>query len=163
MYRILQNRNKRTKPAIYKKTGTIHRRSKDPLATGKLKEFARLFIWPFVNKYKGDNVSLEAFLECLFSVDERKIERFKVLESFIMPGNLLDYESIIKVRRKTFEGQQLWVRTDIKMPDRIDIELVYKNGQSTTFKLKQAQFSSILRMIGHDPYRCHASVEKDAP
>jgi hypothetical protein len=157
MYRILNNRNKPKPP--------LNRRSeRDPMASGHMKEVARLFIWPFIDNYKSPSSSIENFLDELFQTNYRNIERFKGRDKFVMPGKVLDKPAritghssgTIKVRRNVKADQVMWVRTDSKMPDRIDVELIYKDNQSTVFLLNQAEWCTILPFISHWPYRCHA-------
>lgn len=160
MFRILNNRNKSKKP-LYDRGNYERRLNKDPLAAGEAKDIAKLFIWPFVAQYKPEGTSIENFLDELFQTNYRKIERYRCLEKFVMPGRIAidsHIDSTIKVRRIVRSEQVMWIRTDSKMPNRIDIELVYRDNRSTVFKLDQAQYSTILGFVSHWPYRCHSCV-----
>ncbi len=165
MDRIINNRIKTLTPEV---NDSARRPRRNPMVEGSLKEFGRLFIAPFI-KYKSAGDTLENFLDNMFCVNDRTIERYKCLTPFRMPGNAFDFsykamfEYNYQVPRNVQVDQIMWIRKDITMPGRIDIELIKlskSQKKSTTFRLRHDEYQSIIMHCTAYPYKCHQDTSR---
>lgn len=106
------------------------RKKRNPLNEGSLREIFDLFIKPLVNKYGYRKMNEIVFMEWLFDVENRQITRWKVKKPFTIPG-LLYVAGAVKVQgigyRELKPDTILWVRSDRRNPDLIDVE--FQGGQ----------------------------------
>jgi len=118
---------------------------------GSIKQIYELFFQPLVKRYRVPGKSLKEFLEDLFNVDYRNIDRYKVKNTFEIPG-LLYTAGWAKTQglgyRTVKKGSLIFVRTDSREPNAIDVEFYGGVGEKEhVYCLNQYQFNSILQNI----------------
>lgn len=120
------------------------------------KNLYEYLIVPMVHN-KPDNVSMKDWLDYLFCVSTRFIDRFVVNTDFKMPGA---YYAAANVPipgmgfTKVKKGDILWIRYDTTVPDRFDIELIGTKGRwqlkDQVFRLTDLDWIKIKQFI--EPY-----------
>lgn len=106
------------------------RTKRNPLNEGSLREIFDLFLKPITKKWGIRNKNKMVFLDWLFDVENREIRRWRVVKTFNIPG-LLYIAGSIKIQgigyREVKSGVEMWVRTDKRSPNSIDVE--WQGGQ----------------------------------
>lgn len=115
---------------------------------GTRRKIAELLIAPILLN-KPDHIGTPAWLELMFHVEEREIIQYEAKAPFVMPGYLkvapfkLE-EGTKKKEREVPAGALLWVRTDKKWPEFVEVEFQPgKHRQTYWFHLTTRQFESI--------------------
>ena len=127
------------------------RTKRNPLNEGSLREIFDLFIKPIVNKYGYRKMNEMVFMEWLFDVENRQITRWKVAKPFTIPG-LMYVAGAVKVQgigyRELKPDTILWVRSDRRNPNLIDVE--FNGGQGAAeqvFALTKDEWTLVQRNL----------------
>lgn len=118
-----------------------------------IKPIYRMFIEPCLRAfYPEPEQSRAEILHLLLGVGERSIYCVTVKEPFTLPGQVKDPDTnqLMNPRRAEDrhmkKGQQLWVRFNIKEPQRIEVEVDHLNE---VFYLTPLQWTEIKRKLLH--------------
>lgn len=120
----------------------------DPFAEGSIRDIYKLIFGKLIY-FKPDAVSIADWLEELFDVKHRDISRFTATQDFTLPG-LLYVAPAVKVQgtgyRQIREDQELWVRTDARNPDSVDVEVFAGQGEADlVYSLTRAEWDWVAR------------------
>lgn len=130
------------------------KRQTKALKQGAAKFIYKYFIGPLLYcKPKGMN--LYHFLDLIFCVEDRVITRYRAKKTFKMPGLLWQQPNrlIPKGDRTIQKGDEVWVRTDKTMPDRIDVEVFAGQGKkNNVFALNRDALEKILPYLKEVPF-----------
>jgi hypothetical protein len=111
---------------------------------GSLKKIKDLFIKP-LSKWRPEDMSMKEWLETLFHVRSREINKYKARKPFSMLGLYLAAAAkpIQGVGfRRVKEGMEMFVRTDDMTPNAIYIEINNGHGgKDTVFLLTQEEWN----------------------
>lgn len=121
-------------------------RKKRTFTEGFIQRIYNLFFKPLVINYKPEDLSVVTFLENLFDVDYRSINRFKSRRSFKIPG-LLYVAGATKVQgtgyRNVKKDSLLIVRENTRTST-FDVEFHGAQGKAEqVFHLDNSQWNSI--------------------
>lgn len=109
-------------------------------------KLVKWFFQPIVDA-RPPNFDVEAWLHQIFHTRTRHIEKYRVLESFKLPGLFMEAALVRREglgNRLMNRGQILWVRTDDTIHDFIEIEPEPKDEQYTqVFRLESHQWMAI--------------------
>lgn len=124
---------------------------KAPWREGSITEIYRIFFRPIIKNHCPDSLTPHEFLEEMFDVDHRDIVRYRAKRNFKMPG-LFYVSGNQKVQgigfRQVKQHAILWLRTDSKNPDFVDIEFMGGVGEmDQVFSLTSSEFNSIAPFI----------------
>jgi len=108
------------------------------------------FIWP-LRRYKSRHQSYKDWLREVFCVQTRSILQYRVIESFRLPGKLFAAPRIPIAglgHRDIRKGAMVYVRHDITMPDRYDVEHTCTPGRKAeVFLLTDLEWKSIRKKL----------------
>lgn len=106
-------------------------------------------------RYKPIDQDMKQYLELLFHTHERPINRYVVRKQFSMPG-LYHVSALTKVQgigpRHVVVGDILWVRTDTRYPNEIQVEIERKT-RGHLFSLDSSQWGWIELHITKEEHR----------
>jgi hypothetical protein len=122
----------------------------DPIEEGSLKLIYKWFIGPLII-YKPASHSIKEWLEELFDIKHRDITRYVVMKPFHMPG-LYCETAATKIQgvgyRTVKKDEVLWVRTDGRRPNVIDVEWLGGQGRKDqVFSLSADQWRWVKRHL----------------
>lgn len=127
-----------------------------PYKEGVLKEIYQYFIKPLLY-LKPFNVHLQDWLEQVFCVEDRTIVRYRAKRKFKIPGLLwLSTNNLVEgtMNRHVTANTEVWIRKDVTMPDRIDVEIFGGRGEKKqVFILTRSQHDSIVEYLELWPFR----------
>lgn len=115
----------------------------DPITQGSYREIYEKFFGPLI-QYKPPHYSIKDWLEELFHFRHRDIVRYVAKRSFTLPG-LYYLAPLMPVQgigfRSVKEGDELFVRTDARTPDVVDVEFHGgQGGKEQVFRLTASEW-----------------------
>lgn len=135
----------------------------DPFAEGSIASIYRWFFGPLI-RYKSlhaENLAayngrtdveiqeptINEWMEYLFHTKFREVGQYVARRAFEMPG-LLVINSVTKIQgigyRKVRAGQEMWVRTDERTPEQVEVEIMAGKGKADqVFELSSQQWNAI--------------------
>lgn len=125
----------------------MKKRDRHPLTEGSLALIYKLFFGPLI-QYKPNTLSINEWLESLFDVRNREITQYKCTKPFEMPG-LYCQAALVRVQglgfRDVAKGDRLWVRTDARSPNEIEVEFHGRGSQraDTVFLLDKSEWGLV--------------------
>ena len=110
---------------------------------GSSKDIAKWFLKPLLH-YRPDYMSIRDWLDYLFGTEHRHITTYIADRPFEIKGVALTKYGVRASNfgyRKVSKGSELFVRTDARTPNRIDVEVLIGIGKrSRVFELSQLQW-----------------------
>ena len=121
-----------------------------PAKQGAVPKLVEYIFTPLI-KLRPDGMDIKTWLEYLFHIDERTIDKYISNEYFKMPGMCrLPGGSVVQGigYRDIKPGDVMFVRIDTTMPDRIDIEAGLGPGRGTyNYQLDELEWLRISRFM----------------
>jgi hypothetical protein len=116
----------------------------DPFSEGCIRDIYKHFFGPLIF-YKPPLLTIQDWLNYLFDASNRDIVRYVATKDFKMPG-LLFTSGSVKVQglgyRPVTKGDELWVRTDARNPNQIDVEYLGGVGSAEqVFSLNSSEWN----------------------
>lgn len=115
-----------------------------------LEKIATLFIKPLL-KHKPDRMETHTFLESLFHVDTRSINRYLAIRDVVVPGLFINTPLSPEQGRgyrHISAGKEVFVRKDTTTPEKIDIQFLGGVGKKDqVFQLTSEEWRSVRRFL----------------
>lgn len=131
----------------------------DPFSEGSLAQIYKLYFGRLIF-FKPTDTPIADWLEELFDVKHREITRYRANHEFTLPG--LQYIApTVKIQgvgyRRIRQDQELWVRTDSRAPDAVDVEVFAGQGEAdTVYALTRAEWDWVSRFCTNVEEEEHA-------
>lgn len=119
--------------------------SPKPFKEGYLKEIYELFFLPLI-KLRPRYIGVREWLEMIFNVETRTIDRYETLTTFSVPGDLLAAPNIPIPGigyRMVKAGTVVWIRHDTTNPNVYDFEAEGSGRKHQVFRLTEDHWNSI--------------------
>lgn len=110
-------------------------------------EIVRLFIKPLLNMPDMETLSVNERLNVIFGVKFREILLARALTGFDMPGKVYtpgEFRPPMTHEQRVPKTASLVIRLDERTPDRIDVEVIHRDGFSVVFVLTKLEYINIL-------------------
>jgi hypothetical protein len=111
-----------------------------------MEEIYRYFIQPLLRN-KPQGVNFHDWMDEVFCAKDRFITRYHAQSDFVMPGMYCLTPTRLAPgygKRDVKVGYEVWVRKDLTMPDRIDVEIFAGQGlKNSVYALTRHEFDQI--------------------
>ena len=133
-----------------KKKRLLTKKIKKAHRQGSSKAIAKWFLTPLLH-YRPEHMGIRDWLDYLFGTSYRDIYKYTAVKSFDIKGTAMTKFGVRTSSwgfRKIKVGDECFVRTDTRTPDRIDMEVLIGVGKrSRVFELTKLQWAWTQRYL----------------